>query len=103
MRVAACVAVRVAGFCRVCTSVWYHLLQVVAVCGSVCCSACCSTCCRFLKIYVVVRVAEHVLVRVAVHVVVRVAVRVTAYYSVLQSNCVFCSVLTCVAACFVVS
>ena len=37
-----------------------------------------------MKIYVVVRVAEHVLVRVAVHAVVRVAVRVTAYYSVLQ-------------------
>ena len=29
--VAACVAVRVADCRRVCTSVWYHLLQVVAV------------------------------------------------------------------------
>jgi len=33
--VAACVAVRVAGCRRVCPSVWYHLLQVVAVCVAV--------------------------------------------------------------------
>jgi len=33
--VAACVAVRVAGCRRVCPSVWYHLLQVVAVCIAV--------------------------------------------------------------------
>jgi len=70
-----------------CVAVWAtHLLQVVAAYIPV---ACCSTCCRFLKIYVVVRVAVHVVVRVAVHVAVRVsvrvAVRVTAYYSVLQS------------------
>ena len=29
--VAACAVIHVAGCCRVCTSVWYHLLQVVAV------------------------------------------------------------------------